>query len=311
MKSTAYVTHSDCSLHDPGWRHPEHQGRLPAVARAVYRDMLALFDPLLELEARPATSAELELAHTRAYVDRVRERAAEAADAGESLLLEGETLVSGASYAAAVAAAGAALTAVDAVLGGQVGNAFCAVRPPGHGAGRESSGRFALFNPVAIAARALLSRAGVERVLIVEVGDRLGVGTWEIVRDEPRIALVAVHGPRDAEIDTAPSRSAALPAGAEGEVLLSRLRKTLDAAASFRPDFVLLSLGCDALWSDPLGELGLHAADYHPLTLLVRERAEEWCAGRLVSVLEEGYDTSGMARATVQHLRALAGLPPA
>ena len=306
MKSTAYVTHSDCSLHDPGWGHPEHQGRLPAVARSVYRDMLTLFEPLLELEAVPATEDDLRLAHDAGYVDRVRTRAADASAAGRSLVLEGETLVSGGSWAAALAAVGAALTGVGAVLGGEVRNAFCAVRPPGHGAGRASSSRYALFNPVAVAARALLRREEIARVLVLDVGARFGAGTWEILRDEEAVALVGVHGATGAAIP------AALAPGATGAEALAALGSALDATLDrFRPDFLLLSLGCDMLASDPLGGLALEPADYHALTVAIRGRAEAVCGGRLVSVLEEGYDAAGTGRAVVQHLRAMAGLPPA
>ena len=294
MKTTAFVTHPDCSLHDTGWAHPEHQGRLPAVARAVYRDMLTLFEPLLEVEGAPASPEDLLLAHSPEYVERVRARSEESATAGETLVLEGETRVSGASWAAARAAVGCALTAVEVVLLGEVRNAFCAVRPPGHGAGRASSHSFALFNPVAIAALALRARHGIERVLVVDLGASPGVGTREILAEEPGVSLVALD-------------ESTLPPAADGAAVLAALDGALDALAT-RPDFVLLSLGCDALASDPRGSLSLLPADYHSLTTRLRERAEEWCDGRLVSLLEEGYDPAGMGAAVVQHLRALARL---
>ncbi|MBW3629893.1 MAG: hypothetical protein KY464_11420 [Gemmatimonadetes bacterium] len=254
MKTTAFVTHSDCSLHDTGWAHPEHQGRLPAVARAVYRDMLTLFEPLLEVEAVPACDGDLLLAHSREYVDRIRERSSEAAAAGEALPFEGGTRISGASWAAATAAVGAALTAAQVVLGGQVRNAFCAVRPPGHGAGVSSSRAYALFNPVAVAALALRRRHGVARVLIVEVGARPGLGTYEIVDAVPGIEFVSVHADGEPlEAAGSSERIIAVPAGSGGESMLAALTAALDHAfESFPPDFLLMSLGCDALGSETM-----------------------------------------------------------
>jgi acetoin utilization deacetylase AcuC-like enzyme len=310
-KTTAYVSHSDCSRHDPGWGHPEHQGRLPAVARAVYRDMLTLFDPLLEVEARPAEEADLLLAHSPEFVERVRRAAEEAEREGKSLPVGEGTMVSGASWDAALAAAGSALTATRLVLDGMVRNAFCPVRPPGHRAGRDGPGGFGLFNSIAVAARHLRDRAGLERVLIVEWGAAAGTGTAEIVAADPGIHFLSIHQAPPGEPHPWPSGATAvpLPAGSTGEELLAALRAALDrATADFVPDFLLLSAGFDALASDPLGGLALEPLDFHALTRDLRERADALCAGRLVSVLEGGYDPTATGTAVVHHLRALAGL---
>src|SRR5205085_1537322 len=135
----------DCSRHDTGWNHPDHQGRLPAVTRAVYRDMVALFDPLLQIEGMPAAEAELLRVHTRRYVDDVRRTAIAAAAEGRPLELGGVP-VSGASWDAALAAAGCAVTAADVVLRGDVRNAFAPSRPPGRGARADEPGEHSLFN---------------------------------------------------------------------------------------------------------------------------------------------------------------------
>ncbi|HEX6909381.1 MAG TPA: hypothetical protein VF142_03250, partial [Longimicrobium sp.] len=157
---TAFVSHEDASRHDTGWNHPDHQGRLPAIVRAVQRDMVALWEPLRQMEAVPATEADLLLVHTPAYVARVRGRALESAREERTLELGGVP-VSGASWDAALASVGAALTAVDAVLDGSVRNAFALARPPGRGAAADAPGEFSLFNTVAIAARHLRARRGV------------------------------------------------------------------------------------------------------------------------------------------------------
>lgn len=313
-KTTAYVSHSDCSLHDPGWGHPEHQGRLPAVARAVYRDMLTLFDPLLEAEARPAEEADLLLAHSPEYVERVRRAAEEAERAGKSLPFGDDVVVSGASWDAALAAAGSALTASRLVLEGTVRNAFCPVRPPGHRVGREGPGGFGLFNSVAVAARHLRERAGLERVLIVEWSAAAGWGTAEIAASDPGLRFLSLH--QDAPDDLRPWPAGAmtvpLPPGSTGEAFLAASRDALDrATADFSPDFLLLSAGFDALASDPRGGLALEPLDFFALTRDLRERADALCAGRLVSVLEGGYDPAATGTAVVHHLRALAGLEAA
>jgi acetoin utilization deacetylase AcuC-like enzyme len=309
MKTTAYVTHSDCSLHDTGWAHPEHQGRLPAIARVVYRDMLTLFDPLLEIEAVHASEADLRLAHTEGYIRAVRRRVEESARAGEVLPLDGGTVVSGSSWAAATAAVGAALTAIGALLRGEARNAFCATRPPGHGVGRERPDRFGIFNPVAIAARVLLERHGLARVLVLDWGAHPGTGTLDILLGDPRVTYVGLAGEALRTLPP-PHRLAHVAADAAGPEIAAALEHALDRAiADGAPEFLLLSMGCDALASDPSGRFRLDPADYFVLTETVRTRADAVCGGRLVSVLEEGYDASGTGAAVLHHLRALAALP--
>jgi acetoin utilization deacetylase AcuC-like enzyme len=314
---TAYVGHGDCARHDPGWRHPDHQGRLPALTRALYRDTPALIGPLLQLEAVPAAEEALLRVHTRRHLDAVRRRAAEAATAGQTLELDGVP-VSGASFDAAAAAAGTALTAADAVLRGTVRNAFCAARPPGRDALPEAGGGFSLFNTVAVAARHLLEACGVPRVLVVSWGTEPPEALTRTLGGEAALPLASVHAaPAEATGPEGPAPSAAaraLAAGAGGESFGVALADAMDAAvkgAGGPPGFVLLSAGFDILAGDPRGRLGVLPEEVHALTRIVVERAEAWCGGRLVSVLEGGYAADATARAAVQHVRALCGLPPA
>lgn len=311
MKTTAFVSHADCSRHDTGWGHPDHQGRLPALMRHVYRDMLTLFDPLLEVEARPAEEAALLRAHTPGHLRRVREAVEAAARAGRPIPMPGGPVVSGASWDAAVAAAGAAITGAEMVLAGEVRNAFCAARPPGNEAGRDGPGGFSLFGNVAVAALHLVERMGLARVLVLECGGGFGSGSAEILGADGRVRFLSVHQGEPGE--AGPSPHVTLPPGATLDPYLAALRGGLDRVLrdGWRPEFLLVSLGFDSLASDPLGTLALQPADFHALTVWLRERAEELCGGRLAAVLEGGYDADGSGRAAVQHLRALAGLPPA
>jgi acetoin utilization deacetylase AcuC-like enzyme len=264
------------------------------------------------MEAVPATEAELALAHDAGYIAAVRARVDEAAAAETVLPLDGEVMVSGASWDAAVAAAGAGITAAEAVLDGAVRNAFCAIRPPGSGAGRDSAGGFSIFNNAAVAALHL-RRRGNGPVLLLELGARPGLGSAEILAGEPGVAYRAVFQqsllPSGAD---AAGWGTGVDDGAGVDAISTALLGALDsAAADLAPSFLLLSLGCDALAGDPLGGLALEPVDYHRLTTGVRERADALCGGRLVSLLEGGYDPPRTGAAVVEHLRALAGLPPA
>lgn len=310
MKVTAYLSHPDCSLHDPGWKYPEHQGRLPAVARAVYREMLELFEPLLEMEGVPATADEIALAHDPGYVAAVRDAATRAREQGGVMEVEPDgTPISGASWDAATAAVGCVLTGARAVAAGQVRNAFCAVRPPGHRVGRRSAGAgHGIFNGAAVAALAALEEGTARRVLVVEWAAAYGRGTAEIAASDPRIHFLSLHADPTAPPDGPLLRR--LPDGSGLPAVLRALDEGIQAAAAASPpDLILLSLGCDALAEDPTGTLTLSPRDFHTLTLRLREAADALCGGRLVSVLEDGYAPAAMGRAVVAHLRALAGLP--
>jgi acetoin utilization deacetylase AcuC-like enzyme len=311
---TAFVSHSDCARHDTGWKHPDHQGRLPALVRAVYRDMLTLHGHLLEVEARHATPDDLELVHSAEWVRGVEDASRQAGAADKPRPLRDEVVVSGASWLAARAAAGAALTGVDAVLDGAARNAFCASRPMGYAAAADAPGGFALFNNVAIAARHLRRRCGIQRLLVVEWGGVAPSAIAPLLADDPGIRVLTVRQPAaGAGLPDRPgAHTIVLPPGTRGDLFRgafeAELVRILDA---FTPEFVLLAAGFDLLDTDPLGVLSLEPADVHPLTALVRDAADRTCGGRLVSVLEGGYDPPALGLAVVQHIRALAGLPPA
>ena len=309
-KITAYVSHEDCSRHDTGWSHPDHQGRLPAITRAVYRDMVALWEPLLQMEGVPATEAQLRRVHTQRYIDDVRRTAIAAAAEGRPLELGGVP-VSGASWDAALAAAGCAITAADAVLRGDARNAFVPARPPGRGATADAPGEHALFNTVAIAARHLRDARGSARVLVVAWGASPASALREVLAGDPCVGVVSIHQEPGAGVETH-RRDAAVRVGSDGAAFTRAMMAALDAIPlEESPDFVLLSAGFDVLAADPAGELAVTPREVFDLTLALHEWADARAGGRLVSVLEGGYEASATAAAVVQHLRALAGLPPA
>jgi len=294
VKVTAFVSHYDCSRHDTGWGNPDHQGRLPGLMRAVYADMLTLFEPLLEVEGRHATVAELERVHSRSYLDRVRSWVAQATAVGGPVTVGPTLVASAASWEASLAAVGCALTGIQAVVDGRSRNAFCAVRPPGRDATADAPGAFGFLNPVAAAVAHLLSLGIADRVLVVEWG-------------ESCTSLAQVHTSNVRVVGVGD-----LADDADGETFLS---STADALArgveGCAPEFVILSAGFDWLAGDPVAGRNLLPRDYYAATELVRKLSERECSGRLVSILEGGYDARLLGVAGVQHLRALAGLPRA
>ncbi|HEV2149592.1 MAG TPA: hypothetical protein VGR37_19480 [Longimicrobiaceae bacterium] len=314
--TTAFVSHHDSPRHDTGWNHPDHQGRIPALVRAVYRDTPATHGHLLQVEAVPAGEDDLLLVHTPGYVRSVREAVAAAAAEGRPVPFAGEVVVSDASWDAAVASVGAAITGVETVRAGEARNAFCSARPPGRDAAADRSGGHSLFNSVAVAARHLRERRGAERVLVVDWGARAPLGTPEIFTDDAGVRIVSVHQhPAPALAEDPPGRSGLrpfpVPAGAGGAEFAAALSAALEEAAPWGPEWILLSAGFDVLAGDPLGGLAVQPREVYDLTLLLRGAADRLCGGRLVSVLEGGYDPGATGQAVVQHLRGLAGLPPA
>jgi acetoin utilization deacetylase AcuC-like enzyme len=306
--ATAYISHSDCGRHDTGWGHPEHVGRLRAIARAL-RDDIELFHELRHLEGRHATEEELTLAHAPSYVTRVRALVEQGGGP-----LDPDTVTSPGSWDATTAAVGCVLDAVDLAFANEVVRSFCGVRPPGHHALRNAAMGFCIFGNVAIAAHYALRRHPAERVLIVDWDVHHGNGTQALVEDNTAIHFVSMHqwpwypgtgatddrGPHGT-IWNVPMR-AALPPDRYVRALLD----AVDAAtAAFRPDLVFISAGFDSLAGDPLGGFTLEPEHVEVLTREIVNRANQWCRGRVVSALEGGYAPDRLGAACVRHLRAL------
>jgi len=308
---TAFVCPPACLKHETRPGHPERPARLRAIRTAL--DEAGVLADVTELSAEPADLKWIETVHDTDYVARVRR----VCERGGGLLDRGDTPVGPASYNAALHAAGAVLAAADAVMAGRARNAFCAVRPPGHHARSGAAMGFCVFNNVAIAARYLRRHHGLERVLIVDWDVHHGNGTAETFDDDPSVLYFSVHrhpfypGTGAASGDEAHRPAGGtinvpLPAGAGDEAFLDALRTRLAPAADrFRPDFVLISAGFDAHQDDPLGGMAVTTEGYGRMTELVRDIAKKHCDGRVVSVLEGGYDLEALGASVVAHVRAL------
>ncbi len=307
--TVAYLSHSDCGRHDTGWGHPEHVGRLRAIPRALREDP-ELFDLVQHLEGRHATADELALGHDAAHIARVRDLSL--AGGGRA---DPDTIVSEGSWDAATAAAGCVLDGVDLVLEGRVSRAFAAVRPPGHHAMPSVGMGFCLFGNVGVAAKYARRRHGLERVLVVDWDVHHGNGTQALVEGDAGIHFVSMHqwpwypGTGAAD-DRGPHESiwnVPMPASLPPLEYLHALESGIDAATrDWTPELVLISAGFDCLDGDPLGAFTLRQEDVTTMTRLLVDRAEQWCAGRVVSALEGGYAPEALGRSCVTHLRALA-----
>jgi acetoin utilization deacetylase AcuC-like enzyme len=306
--TVAFVSSADCGRHDTGWGHPEHVGRLRGIPSALRTDP-DLLSRMRHVDARHATLDELALVHDPRYVAQVRSLAA--AGGGRP---DADTVVSEGSWDAATAGAGAVLDAVDLAFSDDPCRAFCAVRPPGHHALRDAAMGFCLFGNVAIGARYARVRHLAERVLIVDWDVHHGNGTQALVESDRDVHFVSMHqwpwypgtgaasdrGPHD-NVWNVP-----MPAGLAPERYVDAFESAVDAATrGFIPDVVLISAGFDSLRGDPLGGFTLEYEHVARLTRSIVERAESWCAGRVVSALEGGYAPDRLAAACVVHLRAL------
>jgi acetoin utilization deacetylase AcuC-like enzyme len=317
---TALVTHRDCGRHDTGWGHPEHMGRLPAIVQALYRDTPALLDVVLQHEADPATDAQLLRVHTPALIETVRSAAAEAGRTGELVRIEADTIVSPASWDAAVGAVGCAVDAVSMVMAGRARTAFALCRPPGHHATRERAMGFCLFNNVAVAARAAQAEHGIERILVIDWDVHHGNGTQDIFYDDPRVHYVSFHidghyPGTGAATETGTGAGAhctlnvPLPPGTGPAEYHRVFEDTLDTMfAACDPQLVIVSAGYDCLAGDPLGGMLLEPADMHTLTRSVMHRAAGGAEGRVVIALEGGYAPQRVGQGVRATVRGLAGL---
>jgi acetoin utilization deacetylase AcuC-like enzyme len=320
---TALVLHPDCGRHDTGWGHPEHQGRLPAIVQAIYRETPALLDRVLQREGSHASAAQLARVHTPGHIAAVEALARDAERTGSVVRIEADTVVSGASWDAARAAAGCVLDAVALVLAGEAESAFALSRPPGHHALADRAMGFCLFNSVAVAARALQQEHGRTRVLIVDWDVHHGNGTQDVFYDDPSVYYLSLHqsphypgtgaaAERGAGAGQGATRNIPLPAGTTAAEYRQAFSDALDATfAEFTPDFVLVSAGFDCLRGDPLGGLLLEPADLHAMTRELAARARAAGAAGPVATLEGGYAPPRTAAGVLAVFRALAGLEPA
>lgn len=309
---TGFVTSLEYKRHQTGIGHPETPRRIEAVVQAI--DGAGLAAQLEKIDPRKATREDLLRVHGADYVATAERDVA----SGARQLSTGDTNICKDSYEIALLAAGGLLTAVDAVFAGKVKNAFCAPRPPGHHATPNRGMGFCLFNNIAIAARYAQKKYGVGRVLIADWDVHHGNGTQDVFYEDDSVFFFDTHqhplypgtGMADetgAGKGLGYTMNNPFPSGSgRAEIYGAFENRLVQAMEKFKPEFVLISAGFDSRVGDPLGGFKLTDDDFVDLTRLMKKIAADHAGGKLVSVLEGGYNLEGLGKAVAAHVRALA-----
>lgn len=305
---TAYISHKDCELHDMGSGHPESPRRLSAI-----RDYLMerqVWDVLRHVDAPKIEKKHLYRVHSRDYVDGVFSQfpLQQIKSLGDDVIANSHTLD------AALRSAGAVCKGVDMVMNGEVANAFCAVRPPGHHAEKSRAMGFCIFSNVAVAAAYAIHQYDLTRVAIVDFDVHHGNGTENILQYDDRV-LFCSSFQHPYYPHTVPDQNRSniihtpMHAGTSSDEFRDWvLQQWMNKLHEFKPQLLLVSAGFDAHHSDPLADIYLDERDYYWLTSELKLLAENCCEGRLVSSLEGGYQLEALSRSVYQHIRVLSGM---
>ena len=317
MSKTGYYTHRDFRLHEMGPGHPECPARLDAIDDRLL--VTGVSDALDHREVPLASLTDIELAHDRMHAAALRglsDRLIEEEDAGgpSHLQVDPDTSMNRHTWKAALRAAGAAVAATEAVLAGEIENAFCCVRPPGHHATRTQAMGFCFFNNVAIAAKYALQRHNLKRVAVVDFDVHHGNGTEDILAGDERALMVGIFQhpfyPFSGDHDPAPNMlNVPVPAYTKG----MDIREIVDMVwmprlEAFKPEMIFISAGFDAHREDDMGQLGMTEQDYAWITMRIKDVARRFANKRIVSCLEGGYVMGPLARSVEAHVRVLADL---
>ena len=313
--ATLLLTHPSFVEHDTGFGHPERPDRMRAIDRVLAHESYAALKRA-EAPLRDDGEEAILRAHPEEHLARIKHAAEVALKRNGGLHLDGDTVMSASSMEAALRAVGAGLAAVDEVMAGRVANAFCQVRPPGHHAENDRPMGFCLFSNAAIAALHARARHGAERIAVVDFDVHHGNGTQDIFWSDKDLFYGSTHQmplfPGTGELsETGVGNiwNAPLREGDAGETFRDAFTsRILGPLHDFGPDLILISAGFDAHKRDPLGGLRLVEADFMWATEEVGKAAERHCHGRIVSMLEGGYDLEALAKSVAVHVRTLMDL---
>jgi acetoin utilization deacetylase AcuC-like enzyme len=305
--STLLISHPACLEHLTPSGHPERPDRLRAIERALEHEK---FQTLTRVQAPMADAATVALAHPMEYVEAIRD-----ASPREGMVrIDADTAMSPGSFEAALRCVGGAVRAVDEVMTKKTDNAFVATRPPGHHAETTRAMGFCFFNNAAIAARHAQQKHGAERVAIVDFDVHHGNGSQDIFWADNSVMYCSTHemplypgtGAKGERGEHNTIVNAPLSAGDGGDVFKQAVETTiLPRLRGFKPDLLIISAGFDAHTRDPLANLNLVEADYTWVTRTLMDVADESADGRIVSLLEGGYDLEGLSRSVAAHVTAL------
>ncbi|MBI5419655.1 MAG: histone deacetylase [Deltaproteobacteria bacterium] len=315
MNKVAFVYHPDYLLHDPPFDHPESPARLVAI-----REHLAgagLLDKMVPVKPGYPETEDIVRVHDPEYLQQLDM----ACRRGDLTLDAEDTYLSHDSFTIALLSAGGAIAGAEAVITGKARRAFCALRPPGHHAGRSTGMGFCLLNNIAIAARTLQARHGVSRIFIVDWDVHHGNGTQSVFLEDPSVFFFSIHehptflypgtgrrwesgrGAGEGTTLNAPMG----PGAGDAEYRLAFEQMLRPAIERFKPEILLVSAGFDAHKDDPLADIQLTDEGFRFMSRFVVEMAERHCGGRVVSVLEGGYELSSLTSSLEIHIRELLG----
>ena len=304
--ATGYLSHQDCLRHEMGGFHPECPERLQAIEDQLILSRIDSF--LTRIDPPLATEEQLALVHTPEHIQFIKNHSPQSGH----YEIDGDTSMNPHTWQASLRSAGGAIAAVDAVMSGEVSNAFCGLRPPGHHAEPSKAMGFCFFNNIAIAAKHALEHHGLKRVAIVDFDVHHGNGTEAAFSGDSRVLMCSFFQhpfyPYSGT-DNAVPNMVNLPVSAYTNGLA--IRELVDVGwlpklREFKPEFIFISAGFDAHREDDMGQLSLTENDYAWITRQVMEIAKEYSKGRIVSCLEGGYNLSALARSVVAHLKELA-----
>jgi acetoin utilization deacetylase AcuC-like enzyme len=308
LMHTGFITHSACLAHEMGSWHPEAPSRLTAIHDHLIA--VGLLPHLVHIDAPMAARAALLRAHDGNYIEHLESRIPKQG----YVSVDPDTAMNPATWDAALRSAGAVVEGVDQVMAGQLENAFCAVRPPGHHARPAHAMGFCFFNNVAVGARHAMDVHGLKRVAVIDFDVHHGNGTEEILANDERALMVSFfqhpfYPYTGAEHPAKNMVNVPLAAGTRGDAVRQVVdEQWIPALDAFCPQLILISAGFDAHREDDLGQMGLVESDYAYITKRLMDVANRHASGRIVSMLEGGYNLSALARSVAAHVKTLAQL---
>ncbi|MDB9757844.1 histone deacetylase family protein [Candidatus Pelagibacter ubique] len=303
---TGLITSDTYQNHNTGDGHPEKIDRVTVVI-----DNFKKLDNKNLIWKKPSkfNRSLLEITHNSDYINFVEKSFPEK---GLSFL-DGDTIVSPGSKDATLDAVGSIITAIDGVQNKDFNNAFCAVRPPGHHAEKNKAMGFCIYNNVAVGANYLINKYKLKKVAIIDFDVHHGNGTQDIFYDNEKVLYISTHqypyypgsGTNDEKGKHNNILNIPLPAGTTSEEYLNAYEFVLNKIKEFKPEFILLSAGFDAHKDDPLAQLQLESKDFYSITKRTLELSKQYCDGKVVSILEGGYDLQALQESTELHVKAL------
>jgi len=305
--TTAYISHPDFMKHEMGRHHPECPERIQAIEDQLIQSRLD--GHLKRIDPPLATEADITRVHSEDHLAFIKSKAPTSGYA----MIDGDTIMNTATWNVSLRAAGAAIAAVDAVMKGEVNNAFCAIRPPGHHAEPHRSMGFCVFNTIAIATRYALEQYDLDRVAVIDFDVHHGNGTEAAFIDDPHVLMCSFFQhpfyPYSGLEGGDNMVNIPLPASTSGKVVREMISKIwIPRLQEFKPQLIMISAGFDAHREDDLGQMGLVEDDYVWITQQLMNVANQTCEGKIVSCLEGGYNLSALGSSVVAHLKTLAEL---